>query len=192
MRRMWFAVLSALLFALFLRPVEAHTTLRDFIQHRAAITVGSRNIDVSLELTFYEDCSVKERRRMDADGDGRVEDAEVAAYLAREAGRFAEALSLGIDGRPLELLPLFDPQIDLQGDSRVTPHFHVLRLDYFVRTPEWGGAASVLELKDGLWAGEKALRSLEVEGKDGVRAAVLSADATGASRVRCEAPRGKR
>jgi len=172
-------------------PVRAHTTLRDYIQHRATVDVEGRNIDVTVELTFYEDCSVVERRRMDANGDGRIGEGEIRAYLKGEAERFERDLRLTFDGKPLELIPLFDPRIDLCGNDAVAPHFHVLKLEYFARTPRMADSGAVIELKDGLWADQPALRALETSGKDGIRATAAASKDPQVWRVKCRRPRGE-
>lgn len=192
MRVFGLVAVAVILVALGVSSVHAHTTLRNHIQHRTTVTVGPRNTDVGIELTFHEDCSIQERRRMDDNKDGRITTSEAEAYVAREAERFRRAVKLSLNGKPVEPIPLFDPRVDLCGNDATVPHFHVLRLDYFVRTPKLSGSGVVLEVKDGLWPEEHALRSVEVIGKDGVGAGLLPSEDQTILRVRCRAPEGPR
>jgi hypothetical protein len=141
----------------------AHVFLRNYIQHRVLITVGPAYIDVTLDLTFYENSSRKERLLMDKNHDGRVSNAEAQAYLNARAEAFERSLAVSVDDKPLELVPLYESTLDLMGDTRVGPHSHALRLYFFARTPPTLGPGSVLTLNDHLWADTGALRLIEVD-----------------------------
>lgn len=164
---------------------SAHPSLRNYVQHRAVITVGATNIDVTLDLTFYENASAIERARMDANHDGRISRAEVEAYLAGRA--FDDGLTLMLDDTPLDLVPLADPKLDLTGDTRVHPHTHGVRLSYFARTPQWLAPGGVLALTDRLWLSTAALRSIEISGTGGFRFSSIPVREAGVWRARCAA-----
>lgn len=146
-----------------------HAEYMTFIQHRADVTVGVENIDVVIELTFFEVRSMAERRRMDANHDGRITDAERDAYAARLVDVVHGAVSMRVDGRALDVIPLYDPQVDLLGVDQIAPTHHVLRLCLFARTPAWLRAGSRIELSDGLWSRVPALRMQTGRGEDGIQ-----------------------
>lgn len=178
------AAVAALLVGM-VPSASAHTFLRNYIQHRAVITVGPTNIDLALELTFYENGSMKERARMDTNHDGRVSKAEIQVYLRAKASAFERGLMVTVDGKPMELAPLYDATLDLIGDARVGPHAHVLRLYYFARTPPSLAPGCVLTFRDGLWAGTGALRSVEINGTGGF--SEVPDREPGVWRARCQA-----
>jgi len=153
------------------RAASAHALFMTCVQHRTAVTVGPANIDITIELTFFEVRSMSERRRMDADGDGTITSAEIHAYLARIADSLDGGVRLRVAGRPVEVMPLYRPEVDLLGVDQVAPCHHVLRLFYFARTPEWLARGSEIVIDDGLWQHTARIGSLEITGQDGVRMA---------------------
>ena len=159
---------------------SGHAVFMTYINHRATITVGPRDIDVELELTFYEVRSMAERRRMDADHDGLITRNEVCAYLKRISADLDAGLRLTIGGRAVDLVPLYDPELDLLGVNEIAPCHHVLRLFYFARTPSWLKAGDEIVLDDFLWSQTAALRSFSVTGRGEYRLAA-SADANAAT-----------
>jgi hypothetical protein len=169
-----------------LPKASAHPSLRDAIQHRAVIAIGASHIDVTLDLTFYEHASAVERGRMDADHDGGISPAEVQLYLDAQAQALEEGLTLTLDDKPLDLVPLDDPQLDLIGEARVRPHTPGGRLSFFARTPPSLAPGSVLALKDGLWPDTAALRSIEIRGGPGFRFSSVPVRERGVWRARCQ------
>lgn len=151
------------------RPAYAHGVLGDAIRHDASIVVGPEEIEVRLEATFFLMRSLHERRRMDADHDGTIRSREVEAYLAGLGKALEQGLRLQVAGRPVDLIPLHDPQTDLQGDRQVGLGSHLLRLVFFARTPAWLAAGDRITLEDHLWASAPGLCSLDAAGSDGVR-----------------------
>jgi hypothetical protein len=149
------------------RDSAAHEQLAAFVQHRILLTVGERYIDLSLDLTFFEEWSAQERRAMDADGDGRITRPESESYLKKLAPALAQQLKLRVAGRELDLVPLYDPELDLLGSSQIGPAHHRLRLWFFGSTPATLRAGDEIVVEDRLWPQAKALGSLQVEGRDG-------------------------
>jgi hypothetical protein len=149
--------------------VAGHEVLTTYIQHRVGVVVAARYLDVTVELTFFEDGSEHEREHMDADGDGRLSRAETDAWLRQLEPRLAEAIKLRVDGRPVALIPLRAPELDLLGDWRVGRGHHRLTLFFFASTPPtWRPGAEVV-VEDRLWPKVRALVALQVEGRDGAR-----------------------
>lgn len=149
------------------RESAAHEQLAAFVQHRILLTVGERYIDLTLELTFFEEWSAQERRAMDTDGNGLITRSESESYLRRLAPALAQKLKLRVAGRELDLVPLYDPELDLLGNNRTGPAHHRLRLWFFGPTPATLRAGDGIVVEDRLWPQAKALGSLQVEGRDG-------------------------
>jgi len=153
------------------RAASAHALFMSYVQHRTAITVGPANIDITIELTFFETRSISERRRMDADADGTITVGEIQSYLARIADSLDGGIGLRIAGRPVAVMPLYQPEVDLLGVDQVAPCHHVLRLFYFARTPDWLAPGSQIVIDDGLWQHTARIGSLEITGQGGFRIA---------------------
>ncbi len=147
----------------------AHAILMTYIRHEAKVVVGPRNIDITVELTFYEYPSLGERRRMDRDHDEAITTAELSVYMAGLAETLRDSVTLSVDGRPLTVVPLYDPQIDLLEVPKVAPSHHILRLFCFARTPDWLRAGSRIRIEDKLWPDAPRIDVLDASGKDGVR-----------------------
>jgi hypothetical protein len=160
-------------------PVAAHPVLMTYVTHRVTVTPGPVNIDVQVELTFNEYPSLSERRRMDADHNGRIDASEMGLYTQSLVERTADAVTLAADGRDLELVPLYTPELGLQGADQVVPVHHVLRLFYFARTPEGLHAGSEFVLEDKLWPGVPSITVPALRGGDGFRGAVLESEPPG-------------
>jgi hypothetical protein len=156
---------------------QAHPVYMDHIEHRVELTVGSTNIDISIELRFNEVQSLAERRRMDIDRDNAISQAECEGYLRRITGPSRTDFQLSCDGRALELIQLYDPQIDFLGVNGVSPNHHVLKLSYFARTPatvvKSTKKAVELAFEDRSWRGVPALWLFAANARDGLDATTL-------------------
>jgi hypothetical protein len=174
-----------------IRSADAHAVYMTYMRHDVRVTVSPENIDITIELTFFEMPSLSERRRMDRDRSGVVSDEECDHYLAALADQLDDAVNVTVDGRAVEVMPLYEPQIDLLDVAEVAPTHHVLRLYTFARTPPGFKADSRIVVKDALWPNVPALRSAEVAGEKGITAMIeddVDVDpsaATDTLRVRC-------
>jgi hypothetical protein len=175
--RLYLAVGLSLVLFLLASPALGHAVFMTYIRHDAGITIGARNIDITLQLTFFELQSLGERRRMDGDGNRILTSHEIQAYLKENAPGFASGAVLAVDGRPLDLIPLYEPELSLEGGDAVVPAHHVVKLYYFCRTPADLSPGSTLVLEDRLWTGAPALSSLKTLADDGRElVAVVDAD----------------
>lgn len=169
--------------------LNAHTVLMDCVQHRVALTLGRANIDVDVELIFGEWQSLLQRRQMDRNGDGTITIEERVAYERFLAATLVNPLNVLIDGRRLDVIPLYDPAIELGGSNKTSLTGHRVRLSYFARTPSWLQSGSQITISDGLWTRQPALSFLNVTGQDGFRLVIedsdwaLSPQATGEPRL---------
>jgi hypothetical protein len=164
---------AGLLGGLLTLAARAHETLAGYLQHHVSLALGARHVDVTVHLTFFEDGSEHERAHMDADEDGRIGRDEVESYLKTLAPRLAGAVQLRVAGRPVELLPLRAPELDLLGWPGTGRWHHRLSLFWFAATPTNLVAGSELAVEDRLWPGLPAVGLLQVEGRDGARLEAL-------------------
>ncbi len=172
MRGRWFgSLLPALtvMICAMTSTASGHPLFMTFIEHRNYLTVGAKNIDIRIELTFFEMRSQIERRRMDGDGDGTIRPAEVEAYLKSLTEQTDRGVTLLIDGREVEVYPMYGPALDLLGVDQIAPVHHRLTLTYFARIPEWIKTGSQIELIDRLWAGVSAVPHFIADSRDGFR-----------------------
>lgn len=147
--------------------VRAHPALSTHVQHRVLLTVGPSNIDVTFELSFVGSTALDERRRMDANADGVLSDAETTAYVA-DFVALSTPPRLFVDGEDLRLISLYDPALHFSGDSEGAAPPQTLRLHFFARTPTRLKAGSVLEIRDPYRPEAPALSRLEATGTDGI------------------------
>ena len=152
---------------------EAHDTLAGCIQHRVEVTVGAQHLDVTVQLTFFEDGSEHERGDMDSNQDGRVNRAEQSAYLKELEPVLSKAVGLRLDGQPVTLITLYPAELDLLGNDQAGRGRHQLTLHYFARTPAGLAVGAELVVEDRLWSGARALGSLQAQGKDDCRLEVI-------------------
>ena len=168
-------ILSLGLFIVGLCAGQAHVLFTACIQHRIAVTIGAKYMDVTVQLTFFEEGSEHEREHIDANSDGRLSRAEIDAYLQELEPKLAKLVTMRIGGRPVALAPLRATEIDLLGQDRVVRGHHRLTLYYFAPTPQKLAPQTELIVEERLWPNVRALGSIQVEGKDGCRLEALPA-----------------
>jgi hypothetical protein len=157
---------------------RAHDMLGSCVQHAVHLAVGAQHIDVTLDLTFFEEWSASERATMDADGNSGITRSEQDAYLKRIGPGLGQQVKLFVAGRELALALLYDPELDLLGNHRVGPAHHRLRLFLFGTTPAGLRAGDEIVVEDKLWPQADMLATPRAEGRDGCRlAAERPADA---------------
>lgn len=154
----------------------AHDLFAACIQHGVRLSVGTKQVDLTIDLTFFEEWSAKERLAMDTNGDGRISRSEVDAYVKKLAPRIARQVKLRVAGSELAIAPLYEPEIDLLGNDQVGPAHHRLRLFFFVVTPVNIHAGDEVVVEDSLWLKAKALGTQQIESGDG---SAFEAKATG-------------
>ena len=149
--------------------VSAHDLFTAYIQHRVHVTVGAKHVDLTVDLTFFEEWSFRERGRMDANTNGQIARVEVDEYLRRMAPEWAGQVRLLIGRQEVPLTTLYEPEVDLLGGDRAGPGHHRLRLFWFAPTPPGLRAEDVLVIEDRLWPEAKALGALQADGGDACR-----------------------
>lgn len=93
--------LSLVLALLGAAPLRAHRLTGTDVATVAQLLVDGSAVSGTYELQYGELAALEERRRMDADADGRVAPAEQQAYLEKRGSELAQHLALLVDGEAL-------------------------------------------------------------------------------------------
>jgi len=149
------------------RVAEAHALFAAYVQHGVNVKLDAQHLDVTVNLTFFEEWSAKERQAMDKDGNGRISRSEVDLYVKELAPRISKQLKLRVGGREISLALLYDPEIDLLGEDKVGPGHHRLHLLFFALSSVGLHQGDVITVEDSLWPKAKALGTVQVECGDG-------------------------
>lgn len=150
-------------------PAIAHGVLASYVQHGVLLKVGAEHIDLTVDLTFFEEPSARERKVMDADADGHITRSEVEGYLKKLAPGFLKHVKLFAAGREVPLIPLYDPEIELATAEATALAHHRLRLCFFAITPPSLKANDVFLVEDQFWPEVKSLGAQQADGDDGCR-----------------------
>jgi hypothetical protein len=160
------------------RIARAHDRLGSFVQHTVRVAVGAEHLDVTFDLTFFEEWSARERKAMDTDDSGVITRSEQEAYLRRIEANTCKQVKLFVGEREIPLASLYPPEIDLLANNRVGPAHHRLRMCFFSTTPADLRAGDEIVVEDKLWPQASILLTPQAEGRDGCRLATgRSADA---------------
>lgn len=139
----------------------AHDLLAEYVHHRIKVSAVAEHLDLTLELTFFEEGSRAERVRMDADRNGRIDRTELEAYAGSLAADVGSRVRWFAGEVPMPLVPLYAPEVDLLGDDRVGRMHHRLTLRFFCRLPHALKPGVALVVEDGLWPGWPAVGVLQ-------------------------------
>lgn len=161
--------IAFLLLGLVAAPLLAHDLFREYVRHRTHLALTSNHLDLTLTLTFFEHPSLQERQRLDTDGDGHVRRPEIAAFLAPLPATLTNQVQLLINGQRLDLTPLYEPELDLEGDDRVREAHHRLTLYYFAPTPTNLPPQAAVTVETRLWPQHPSLLSLEAQSREATR-----------------------
>jgi hypothetical protein len=153
------------------RLARAHDMLGSYVQHAVHLTAGAQHLDITLDLTFFEEWSARERKAMDTDGSGVITRSEQEAYLKGMETGACQQVKLFVSGREVPLASLYPPEIDLLANSRVGPAHHRLRVFFFAAAPAGLRAGDELVIDDKLWPQANILVTSQAEGRDGCRLA---------------------
>jgi hypothetical protein len=148
-------------------PTVAHDSYSSYIQHRVVLAPGAKYLDVTVVLTFFEEWSLRERRQMDSDQDGRITRAEREGYLKKLSSELPKRIRVQAAGHPLALATLYEPQLDLLQSDQAAPGHHQLTLSFFAPWPAAPKAGDVFLVEDALWPDAQSFGSFQVKGRDG-------------------------
>ena len=142
--------------------LPGHGLLGRAVQHHIVATVGASHLDVTVELTFHSVFAQRERRRLDADGDGLIQAGEARRYLDQILGSLEAGVRMTAREREIDFTTLHPPELDLMGNEAAAAHPLRVRASYVARLDERLRRAGPVNLEDRLWLETPALCSLEV------------------------------
>ena len=162
----------------------AHSTLSAYVQHDVLLEASKAYLDITVQLTFFDDEAEAQRRALDVNGDGNFSAKERAAFEKALVAKAEKTLLLYVDGTALELVPRFDPEIACAVPPGGEAHLRFeIRLHFFADLPALPDGRAALEVHDSLFADVPAMASLRVAAKDGIQ---ISAANGGRERPRAE------
>lgn len=152
----------------------AHSNLSEYVQHDVTLEAGDVYLDLTVQLTFFDDQAERQRRALDSDGDGSFSTSEHAAFQKTLLAEADTKLALQSGDTSLELVPRYDPEIQcVASASGEGAHLRFeVRLHYFVRRPDALQEGAELEVHDGLYPEIPAMAALRVTAKEGCRISV--------------------
>lgn len=183
------ALIACALLGVWSPPSRAHDALAEYVWHRVALAADSRHINVVVTLTFFEDWSERERRRMDADGDGRIGRSEIERYTTELTRDVKPRITLAVGGQRVALTLLYAPEIALSGGASVARAHHQVTLHYFAALPASLAPGAEVVVEDRLW--EEAPSFGEIDTRVAVEAAQFESSGTterGSARMGSAAP----
>ncbi len=142
--------------------LPGHGLLGRAVQHHIVATVGASHLDVTVEVTFHSVFAQRERRRLDADGDGLIQAGEARRYLDQILGSLETGVRMTAREREIDLTTLHPPELDMLGNEAAGAHPLRVRATYVARLDERLKRAGQVNLEDRLWLETPALCSLEV------------------------------
>ncbi len=142
--------------------LPGHGVLGRVVQHHIVATAGASHLDVTVELTFHSVFAQRERRRMDADGDGLIRAEETRQYLDEILGTLEAGLWISAGKREINLTTLHSPEVDLLENEAAGAHPLRVRASYVARLDDRMRRAGPVDLEDRLWPEAPALCSLQV------------------------------
>jgi len=135
-------------------PAAAHVELSPTLVNRyfSLMVTEEMRAQIVVSLLHGDLPAVDQRRAMDANHDGRIDETELEAERRAWQGRSAELLEVALDGRPLTLEPV--ASIDLAGEPRVTARALVVELVAWVPLARGQHAFTLTPGRDRPRAGE--------------------------------------
>ena len=142
--------------------MPGHGVLGRVVQHHIVATVGASHLEVTVEVTFHSVFAQRERRRLDADGDGLIRAEETRRYLDEMLGSLEAGLWISAGKREINLTTLHPPEVDLLENGAAGAHPLRVRASYVARLDDRVRRAGLADLENRLWPEAPALCSLEV------------------------------
>lgn len=162
----------------------AHSNLSEYVQHDVHLEASKSYIDLTVQLTFFDDAAEAQRRVLDCNGDGDFSAQEREVFKKALLTDAEKALSLQVAGARVDLVPRFDPEVECAVPPGGEAHLRFeIRLHFFADLPAQPDGRAALEVNDSLFAEVPAMASLRVSAKDGIQ---ISAANGGRERPRAE------
>ena len=152
----------------------AHPTLSDSIGHSSTLTIGAQYIDATVELTFLGTHAQIKRRELDLNKDGHIESSELKAYSRSLLPKAAKYIRLKQGQAPLDLISLYDPEIDVGSTRDISTTPVTIRISFFTSTPKNITTQNQLSLHDTFYSGIPGIYRHSVLGTDGLHTTLIS------------------
>jgi nickel/cobalt exporter len=175
------ALAALVVVGVFTGSAPAHPLGNFTVNHLSQVRISQGSVEVHYILDQAEIPTFQETERFDRDGNGAIDGAERAPFLAGKLAEISPGLELNVDGRVLPLGAPRDPTLsfpDGQGGLSLTR----VEANFVAAIP---AAAHRVELHDETYrdrVGWKAIEVLPGEGTD-VRSSVPASDPTGGLRA---------
>ncbi len=174
----------AIWFAIHCGLAMAHSTLSAYVQHDVLLEASKDYLDLTVQLTFFDDEAEARRDALDVNGDGDFSAEERSVFKEALLAEAEKALLLHVAGTRVELVSRFDPEIECTVPPGGEAHLRFdIRLHFFADLPALPDGKAALEVHDSLFADVPAMASLRVAAKDGIQ---ISAANGGRERPRAE------
>ena len=131
--------------------LPGHGVLGRVVQHHILATVGASHLDLTVEVTFHSVFAQRERRRLDANGDGLIQAGESRLYLEEIQGGLETGLWMTAAKREAHLTPLHSPELDLMGNEAAGAHPLRVRVYYVARLDGRLRRTGLADLENRLW-----------------------------------------
>jgi nickel/cobalt exporter len=146
-KKKWFWMLTALGLLPASHPTSAHPLGQQSVDHYSQLEITPGKLINVYVLDMAEIATFQETKRIDANGDGNLDEAEKTAYAVARARELAAGLHLEINGKPLALTPV-DPKVFFQpGEANLS----ILRL--ITRMETAAGALAAARRETGVQTG---------------------------------------
>ena len=146
--------------------LPGHGVLGRVVQHHIVATVGASHLDVTVEVTFHSVFAQRERRRLDADRDGLIQEGEARRYLDQILGSLEAGLWMTSGDREIDFTTLHPPELDLLENEAAGAHPLRVRAYYVAKLDERLRRAGPVDLEDRLWPEAPAVCSLQVRSQE--------------------------
>jgi hypothetical protein len=148
------------------------------IDHLAYIEAASSFVNIEVVLHFHEVPSQQSRSsRMDANGDGRITSAELDLYCSTVDLKLLRRFILRIGSKPVPLVSLYRPEVDLLGDDRVQQAPHLLRIFLTASLPSNASEAALVRFEDRSFSAVAGRTRMEVRAGSDSSSPVLQSSA---------------
>jgi hypothetical protein len=142
---------------------HAHSNLNDYVQQDIRLEARDTSIDLSIRLTFFDEHAQEQYDLIDTDDDGAIHVREVQEYGKKLVKTVEQQLQLSVDGRAVDLIPLYAPRFATRCRSAIggdgpTVELH---LDFFARIPDGVAPKGEVTLAGQLHADDPAILNFQ-------------------------------
>ncbi|MFH1743080.1 MAG: hypothetical protein ABIH23_29085 [bacterium] len=147
---------------------RGHTSSDRYPHHDISLIAGPHNIDIEIAISLYGEKALAERYQMDTNLDGIVSPSEKSDHVNRIESAIRERLVLDVDGRQLQIVPLYTPECEIPETDSVAPIPCVLHFNFFARTPPTLHLNSRIRLDNNIQPDSAVVYSFRSHGRNGI------------------------